>query len=106
MARSGHLPSVGRFARAATSGLSPCPHARPDSAVRASARRPRERCTMRLIIGIVVVAWLVVGAVAAAQRGYFESDRAVGCNFAATAGLTVLAGPLNYLGVDPRVSCE
>ena len=61
---------------------------------------------MRLIIGIVVVAWLVIGAVAAAQRGYFDNDRAVGCNFAATAGLTVLAGPTNYVGVDPRVSCE
>ena len=61
---------------------------------------------MRLVIGIVVVAWLVVGAVAAAQRGYFDDDRAVGCNFAATAGLSVLAGPVNYLGVDPRISCE
>jgi hypothetical protein len=61
---------------------------------------------MKLIIGILVAAWIVTGAVAAAQRGYFDDDRAVGCNFAATAGLTVLAGPLNYVGVDPRVSCH
>ena len=60
---------------------------------------------MRLIIGIVVVTWLVIGTAAAAQRGYFGQDRPVNCNLGATAGLTVVSGPLNYTGVDPRVSC-
>jgi hypothetical protein len=54
----------------------------------------------------VLAAWLVVGSVAAGQRGYFGQDGTVGCNFAATAGATVLAGPLNYVGVDPRISCR
>jgi hypothetical protein len=60
---------------------------------------------VRLLIGFVaVVTWLAFGGAAAEDRGYFDEDGAVGCNFAATAGLTVLAGPLNYL-IDPRVSC-
>jgi hypothetical protein len=61
---------------------------------------------MKLIIGMVFMAWLVIGVVAAGQRDYFGQDRAVGCNYAATTGLTVLSGPLNYAGVDPRVSCK
>lgn len=61
---------------------------------------------MRLLIGIVVVVWLVIGAAAAAQRGYFGDGREVNCKTASDTGLTILAGPLNYAGVNPKVSCK
>jgi hypothetical protein len=28
------------------------------------------------------------------------------CNQAATIAVTILAGPLNYLGVNPQISCR
>ena len=61
---------------------------------------------MKLIIGLLVVVWLVIGAAAAAQRGYFGDDRAVNCKTGADTALTILAGPLNYAGVNPKVKCE
>jgi hypothetical protein len=61
---------------------------------------------MRLVIGIVIVAWLVIGAAAAGQRGYFGNDGEVSCKSGADTALTVLAGPLNYAGVNPKVHCK
>jgi hypothetical protein len=61
---------------------------------------------MKMLIGVVIVAWLVIGAVAAGQRGYFGNDRAVNCKTGADTGLTILAGPLNYAGVNPKVHCS
>jgi hypothetical protein len=58
------------------------------------------------IIGIIVIVWLVIGAVAAFQRGYFGDDREVSCKTAGDTILTVVAGPLNYMGVNPKVSCD
>jgi hypothetical protein len=60
---------------------------------------------MRSLIGIVLVVWLVIGAVAAYQRGYFGSDRDVSCKDTGDTVLTVLAGPLNYVGVNPEIDC-
>jgi hypothetical protein len=56
------------------------------------------------IVGLLVVIWLVIGAVAALQRGYFTKGD-TSCAGAATIAVTVLAGPLNYVGVNPRVNC-
>jgi hypothetical protein len=61
---------------------------------------------MRTLIAAVVIIWLVVGAVAAAQRGYFGDDRDVNCKSASDTVLTVVAGPLNYMGVNPKVKCK
>ncbi|MET0700404.1 MAG: hypothetical protein ABWY93_12120 [Mycobacterium sp.] len=55
------------------------------------------------IITLVVVVWLVIGAVAAWQRGYI-TNAAQNCATAGTTAVTVLAGPLNYFGVNPTVS--
>jgi hypothetical protein len=57
------------------------------------------------IAGIVIVIWLVIGAIAAGQRGYFGGDTDT-CAETGTILVTVVAGPLNYLGVNPRVECE
>ncbi len=61
---------------------------------------------MRTLIGLVVVVWLVIGALAAAQRGYFSDDRDVSCKTFGDTALTVVAGPLNYVGVNPKVECR
>lgn len=47
--------------------------------------------------------WLVIGVVAAWQRDYFHGG-ATNCATAGTIALTVLAGPLNYAGVSPKVA--
>jgi len=62
---------------------------------------------MRALITLIVIVWLVVGVIAAAQRGYFGGKADVrNCNRAASAAVTIVAGPLNYVGVDPRISCK
>ncbi len=62
--------------------------------------------TMRTLIAVVIVAWLVIGAAAAGQRGYFGDDRDVNCKSAGDTVLTIVAGPLNYAGVNPKVKCK
>ena len=60
---------------------------------------------MRLggLLGTVVLIWLVIGVVAAWQRDYFHTGT-TSCARAGDIGLTVLAGPLNYAGVNPKVT--
>jgi hypothetical protein len=54
---------------------------------------------------LLVLVWLVIGLIAAFQRGYFSSGN-TSCAGAATIAVTVIAGPLNYVGVNPRIDCE
>jgi hypothetical protein len=55
--------------------------------------------------GVILVIWLLIGAVAAGQRGYFgQSD--TNCAEAGTIAVTVLAGPLNYMGANPKITCD
>jgi hypothetical protein len=62
---------------------------------------------MRTLIGLIVVVWLVIGAIAAGQRGYFGDQKDIkNCNQTATTVVTVLAGPLNYVGANPKISCD
>ena len=58
---------------------------------------------MRLL-GLLIVAWLVIGAVAAGQRHYFEGP-VTGCSRLETIAKTIAGGPLNYVGMDPKASC-
>ncbi len=53
---------------------------------------------------LVLFLWLIIGAAAAGQRGYFSSAT-VGCSDGTTIAVTIMAGPLNYLGMNPQVSC-
>lgn len=57
------------------------------------------------IVGLLLVIWLAIGALAAGQRGYFGSSPE-GCAQASTIAVTIVAGPLNYLGVNPKIACE
>ena len=53
---------------------------------------------------VILVIWLIIGLIAAAQRNYFNDK--VTCASAGTIVVTVLAGPLNYVGVNPKLSCN
>ena len=55
------------------------------------------------ILGVIVLVWLLIGVVAAYQRDYFKTD-SNNCATAGTIALTVVAGPLNYAGVNPKVT--
>ncbi|TFV59707.1 hypothetical protein E4P42_07390 [Mycobacterium sp. PS03-16] len=59
----------------------------------------------RGIVGVIVLVWLLIGVVAAFQRDYFKTGDA-NCATAARVALTVVAGPLNYMGVNPKVDCN
>ncbi len=54
---------------------------------------------------IVLFLWLIIGAAAAGQRGYFASSIS-SCSGGATIAATLATGPLNYLGVNPQVTCN
>jgi hypothetical protein len=54
--------------------------------------------------GVIILIWLIIGAIAAGQRGYFSGGEA-NCAKAGTIIVTVIAGPLNYLGVNPKIKC-
>jgi hypothetical protein len=54
---------------------------------------------------VVLLIWLIIGLIAAAQRGYF-GEQAPSCSGAGTIFVTVIAGPLNYVGANPKVSCH
>ena len=58
------------------------------------------------VLGVVVVTWLVIGVLAAVQRGYFGDNREVRCKTVGDTALTIVAGPLNYVGVNPKIHCR
>ena len=58
------------------------------------------------VVGVLVVIWLVIGALAAYQRDYFSGDDKPSCTTVSNIVLTIVAGPLNYFGVNPKVTCE
>lgn len=53
---------------------------------------------------VIIVIWLLVGVVAAFQRNYFAGSD-VTCAGMGTIAITMVAGPLNYLGVNPKIDC-
>jgi hypothetical protein len=59
---------------------------------------------MRSILTVLFIIWFVIGAVAAGQRHYFSGEPKT-CAHAGTIAVTILAGPLNYMGANPKISC-
>jgi hypothetical protein len=55
--------------------------------------------------GLILLIWVIIGLIAAGQRGYYGSSSA-SCAGAGTIIATIAAGPLNYIGVNPKVSCH
>lgn len=60
---------------------------------------------MGRLISLLLVIWLIIGVFAAYQRDYF-SDAKTNCAEASNIALTIVAGPLNYFGVNPEVKCK
>jgi hypothetical protein len=52
---------------------------------------------------LLLLIWLAIGAAAAGQRGYY--DNIGSCSQAGTIAVTIVTGPLNYLGVNPKINC-
>lgn len=54
---------------------------------------------------LLLIVWLVIGAIAGGQRHYYNGS-ATTCVKLGTIAPTVVAGPLNYAGVNPKISCK
>jgi hypothetical protein len=52
---------------------------------------------------MLLVIWLVIGGIAAGQRGDYQVP--IGCSKVSTIAVTIIAGPFNYVGVNPRINC-
>jgi DNA-binding transcriptional regulator of glucitol operon len=57
------------------------------------------------LIAVLVAVWLVIGVIAGIQRDYFSSTFA-NCAKVGSTVVTILAGPLNYFGANPKISCK
>jgi hypothetical protein len=56
---------------------------------------------------VIILIWLIIGAIAAGQRGYYDDDNnETNCAEASTVAVTIIAGPLNYVGANPKVDCD
>jgi hypothetical protein len=52
----------------------------------------------------ILVIWLIIGVFAAGQRGDYH--KLLGnCSRASTTAVTIVAGPLNYVGLNPKINC-
>ena len=69
-----------------------------------STSRRRGQSSFARVLGVLIVIWLVIGAIAAGQRGYYSSGK-TNCAGFATIAVTIIAGPLNYMGVNPKTTC-
>jgi membrane protein YdbS with pleckstrin-like domain len=55
-------------------------------------------------VWVILFVWLLIGALAAGQRGYYTGASA-NCSGVGTILVTILFGPVNYLGGNPKLSC-
>ena len=56
------------------------------------------------MLAVLVLVWLLIGALAAGQRGYFSQSE-TNCAKVSTTLVTIIAGPLNYIGANPKIDC-
>jgi hypothetical protein len=68
-------------------------------------RSRRTRTSLGPVIATLLLIWLVVGAIAAGQRHYYGGKSKPSCAKVSTIVVTIVAGPLNYLGANPKVGC-
>ncbi len=54
---------------------------------------------------VLLFVWLLIGAAAAGQRHYFTTS-SMNCAGVGTITATILFGPVNYLGADPKFTCH
>lgn len=65
----------------------------------------RRRSGLGSVLAIVLILWFVIGAIAAGQRHYYSGSPS-NCAHTGTVIVTILAGPLNYVGANPKISCH
>ena len=51
---------------------------------------------------LILLIWFAIGAIAAWQREYFK-DEPKSCAKTGTIVATIAAGPLNYVGANPKI---
>jgi hypothetical protein len=56
--------------------------------------------------GVILIIWLILGGIAANERGYFKDSGDASCAKTGTIVVTVIAGPLNWLGINPKIKCD
>lgn len=71
----------------------------------ATTTRGYVRSPAMTVVAVLVAVWLVIGVIAAVQRHYFSASSA-NCAKVGTTVVTILAGPLNYIGANPKISCK
>jgi len=54
---------------------------------------------------VLILIWLLIGAAAAGQRHYYTTSSA-DCAGVGTIAVTILFGPVNYLGGNPKLTCH
>jgi hypothetical protein len=59
---------------------------------------------MRVFL-VVLFVWLLIGALAAWQRHYYAASSAT-CAGAGTILVTIVFGPVNYFGGNPKLTCN
>ena len=59
---------------------------------------------MRVFL-VVLFVWLLIGALAAWQRDYYAASSAT-CDGVGTILVTIVFGPVNYLGGNPKLTCN
>jgi hypothetical protein len=67
--------------------------------------RTYRRTSTNQVVTVLIVVWLIIGAFAATQRGYFRSSDA-NCAKVGTIVVTIITGPLNYVGANPKIDCD
>ena len=67
-------------------------------------RTRRAATTNSRVIAIIVLVWLLIGLAAATQRHYLSGSEAT-CAKVGTTLITIVAGPLNYIGANPKINC-
>ncbi|MDV8009187.1 hypothetical protein [Rhodococcus sp. IEGM 1318] len=65
----------------------------------------RRRSRIPTLLGVLLLLWLTAGVIAAAQRDYFAGTSA-DCADVGTILVTIITGPLNYMGVNPTLDCS
>jgi hypothetical protein len=86
-------------------GLKGAPTGKTVSNIRPITTSGKEEIDMFRLIGLLLVVWLVIGAIAAGQRHYYSRSTA-SCATDGTTAATIAAGPLNYVGANPKVHCK
>ncbi|WP_225731852.1 MULTISPECIES: hypothetical protein [unclassified Nocardia] len=65
--------------------------------------RQRNTYERKRVLGAIVLIWLLIGLIAAAQTNYLDHPMMT-CPSIGTIAVNIVAGPLNYLGVNPHIA--